>query len=140
MTYMSIIMSAAKAAHVSSILLAAICTHESRNFTLDYAMYDNGSPSYSVCQVKEETAKMLGFSGRAMELREAEVGAKYAALYLAYQMQRYGDDWLKLTASYNSGTYNESKRLPGCPRNVKYVRYVQKNLPKELQSRLDCGK
>jgi soluble lytic murein transglycosylase-like protein len=136
---MSIILAAAKSAHISYLLLAAICAHESRNFTLDYALYDNGSPSYSVCQVKEDTARMLGYTGDASQLRNGEVGIKYAALYLAYQQQRYGNDWLKLVASYNSGTYNESNKVLGCPRNLKYVRLVQEKLPKDLQSRLDCG-
>jgi len=139
MTYTSIIISAAKAAHVSYLLLTAICAHESRNFTLDYAMYDNGSPSFSVCQIKQETAKMLGFSGDPMKLRNAEVGIKYAALYLAYQEQRYGEnDWVKLVAAYNAGTYNESPKVRGCPRNLRYVKLVQEKLPQNLQHKLNC--
>jgi soluble lytic murein transglycosylase-like protein len=138
MTYLSIIANAAKAAKVSAILLAAVCAHESRDFTLDYAMYDNGSPSYSVCQVKEDTARMLGFKGNAMKLRNPYVGIKYAALYLAYQQQRYGDDWVKLTAAYNSGSYNPSNKVKGCPRNLKYLKSVKEELPDYLRYRLDC--
>jgi soluble lytic murein transglycosylase-like protein len=141
MNYYSIIFSAAKAAKVSGLLLYSICAHESREFTLDYAQYDHGSPSYSVCQIKENTARMLGFKGKAIELRNANVGIKYSALYLKYQQDRYGDEnWLKLVSSYNSGTYQESKKKVGCPKNERYIRLVQMKLPKELQHKLKCGK
>ncbi|MCX9024612.1 MAG: lytic transglycosylase domain-containing protein [Candidatus Methanoperedens sp.] len=138
MTYSVIIAAAAKAAKVSSVLLYAICQYESRDFSVDYSKYDNGSPSYSVCQVKEDTARMLGFKGKASELRNAKVGIKYAALYLRYQEDRYGDDWCKITAAYNAGSFNESKKLPGKPRNLKYVRRVQKQLDDEYKSKLSC--
>lgn len=139
MTYLDIITVAAKAAKVSVTLLYAICAHESRDFTLDFSEYDNGSPSYSVCQVKEETAKMFGFSGNPEKLRDAVVGAKYAALYLKYQEDRYGEDWIKLVSAYNAGSYSESSKIRGCPRNLKYLRLVRQKLPGHLQYRLDCG-
>ena len=81
---------------------------------------------------------MLGFKGKASELRNAKVGIKYAALYLRYQEDRYGDDWCKITAAYNAGSFNESKKLPGKPRNLKYVRRVQKQLDDEYKSKLSC--
>jgi len=138
MTYLSIITSAAKAAKVSAVLLYAICAHESRDFTLDYALYDNGSPSYGVCQVKENTARMLGFKGDAIELRNAVVSTKYAALYLKYEQDRYGEnDWVVLTASYNAGSYIESAKKPGFPKNLKYVKLVQAKLPDEYKDRLN---
>ena len=137
MTYLQIITAAAKTAKVSAVLLYAICQHESNDFVLDYALYDNGSPSYGVCQVKENTARMLGFKGEAMELRNPYVNAKYAALYLSYQQERYSNDWVKLTASYNAGSYVEGKKK-GCPKNLKYVRLVQQKLEKDLQAKLSC--
>jgi soluble lytic murein transglycosylase-like protein len=141
MDYLTLITAAAKAAKVSAILLFAICQHESRNFTLDYSQYDNGSPSYSVCQVKEDTARMLGFHGKAIDLRNAKVGIKYAALYLKYQQDRYGEnDWCILAAAYNAGSYNESKKVPGKPMNLKYVRLVQRNLDKNLRDKMSCDK
>src|ERR1700677_2506812 len=137
MTYLSIIANAAKAAKVSAILLAAICAHESRDFTLDFAMYDHGSPSFSVCQIKSGTAKMLGWNGRnEMELRNPYVGIKYAALYLSYQQKRYGEDWVKLVSSYNSGSYNPSNKVNGCPRNLKYLLSVKHELPEYLKYKL----
>lgn len=138
MTYTQIIYAAAKVAKVSGALLYAICQYESRDFTVDFTEYDNGSPSYSVCQIKEDTARMMGFKGKAEKLRDARVGVKYAALYLARQQDQYGDDWCKLVAAYNAGTYYESKRSPGYPRNLVYVRRVQKNLDEKLKNRLSC--
>ena len=139
MTYLQIITAAAKAAKVSAILLYAICNHESNGFMYDYTLYDNGSPSFSVCQIKENSARQLGFTGDAMELRNPYIGIKYAAEYLKYEQNRYGDDWIKLTSSYNAGSYTEGK-VKGCPRNLKYLNLVKEKLDKSLQYKLDCKK
>lgn len=140
-SYLSIITAAAKVAKVSAVLLYSICAHESRDFTLDFALYDNGSPSYSVCQVKEDTARMLGFKGDAMELRNASVGIKYAALYLKYQQDRYGSsDWCMLASAYNAGSFIESTKKPTFPKNLKYVNLVKEKLDKSIQHKLNCGK
>lgn len=139
MTYLSIIAAAAKAAQVSAVLLYAICAHESRDFSLDYALYDNGSPSYSVCQVKATTASQFGFKGSPMELRNPHVGIKYAAIYLKYQMNRYNGNACKAVAAYNAGTYLESSVKPGYPKNLRYVRSVQNKLPKEKRHFLICN-
>ena len=138
MTYTSIILAAAKAAKISGALLLAICSYET-NLTNVTVYHDGQSPSYGICQVKYETAQMLGFKGKAESLIDPTVNAKWAAKYLKYQEDRYGsDDWCKLVASYNAGTYNESKKIPGKPRNLKYVRRVQKYLDEELQQKLSC--
>ena len=140
MTYLSIITNAAKVAHISVVLLYAICSHESRDFTLDFAEYDNGSPSFGVCQIKEATAKMLGFKGNAMELRNAVISTKYAALYLQYQLNRYNNNWCQAVAAYNAGSYLESEKKPGYPKNLRYVKLVQGKLRKDMQYRLECNK
>ena len=139
MTYLQIITAAAKAAKVSAVLLYAICSHESMDFTYDYTMYDSNSPSYSVCQIKKNTAIQMGWHGKdPMELRNPYVGIKFAAKYLRYQQDRYGtNDWLSQTAAYNSGTYVEG--VSSCPKNLRYIRLVQEKLPKNLRHRLDCG-
>lgn len=140
-TYLSIITVAAKAAKVSAALLYAICAHESNGFMYDYTLYDNGTPSYSVCQVKSGTVLMLGWTGKdEMELRNPYVGIKYAAKYLRYELDRYDNDWCKATAAYNSGSYTESKKKVGFPKNLRYVYKVQEKLPKHLQYKLNCGK
>jgi len=140
MTYLQIITAAAKAAKVSAILLYSICSHESRNFELDYSLYDSGSPSYSVCQIKETTAIQMGWQGKnPMELRDPHVGIKFAALYLRYQQDRYGSgDWVKLASAYNAGSYSEG-RVRGCPKNLGYIKLVKEKLPKNLRYKLSCG-
>ncbi|NJO48238.1 MAG: lytic transglycosylase domain-containing protein [Leptolyngbyaceae cyanobacterium RM2_2_4] len=137
MSYVSIILLAAKKAGISGSLLLAICTHESglKNVLVPH---DGGSPTYGICQVKYDTAKMMGFTGEAKDLMTPEVNTKWAAEYLKYQKSRYDGDWMKSTAAYNSGTYNESKKVPGCPRNLKYIRFVQKKLEDSLKHRLSC--
>ena len=138
MTYLSIITAAAKAAGLSVTLLYSICAHESKDYTLDYAMYDNGSPSYSVCQVKLGTAEMFGFKGEPMELREPRIGAKYAALYLKYQITKYNGNICKAVSAYNSGTYTESPKNPGLPKNLRYIKLVKEKLPEEYKYLLNC--
>lgn len=139
MTFTTIILMAAKKAGISGALLLAICTHESglKNVLVPH---DGGSPTYGICQIKYDTAKMIGFTGNAKDLMTPEVNAKWAAQYLKYQKARYDGDWVKSVAAYNSGTYNESKKVPGCPRNLKYIRYVQQKLDEHLQDRLECVK
>lgn len=137
MTYETIILLAAKKAAVSGALLLAICTHESGLVNV-LVPHDGGSPTYGICQVKFETAKMIGFTGKAKDLMIPATNAKWAAAYLKFQHKRYDGDWCKTVAAYNSGTYNESKKSPGKPRNLVYVRYVQKKLDDDLQDKLSC--
>jgi len=139
MNYVSIILLAAKKAGVSGSLLLAICTHESglKNVLVPH---DGGSPTYGICQVKYDTAKMMGFEGKAKDLMVPETNAKWAAQYLKFQKKRYDGDWMKSTAAYNSGTYNPSMKVVGCPRNLAYIQYVQKKLKDDLKPKLDCVK
>lgn len=138
MSFATIIVAAAKKIGMSGSLLLAICTHESglKNVLVPH---DGGSPSYGICQIKYETAKMVGFTGKAKELMDPKINAQWAAAYLKFQKSRYDGDWMKSAAAYNSGTYNESKKVPGCPRNLKYIKRVQKNLDEKLQDRLNCA-
>jgi soluble lytic murein transglycosylase-like protein len=135
----SIILNAARAVHVSGTLLLAVCSHESNNFTMNYSAHDKGSPSYGSCQLKEATARQMGFTGKDKDLMNPWINAKYAALYLKYQQNRYGEDWVKLVASYNGGIFRESDIVPGCPRNLRYVNLVRKKLPIKFQNKLNCG-
>jgi soluble lytic murein transglycosylase-like protein len=139
MEIITLIMSAAKAAGVSGVLLLAICNHESGGFRMNYAPMDVGSPSFGSCQLKYNTSLMLGFPGMPIKLMDPRVNAAYAAKYLSYQQKRYGDNWVKLAGAYNAGSFLPSKKVPGCPKNLGYIKSVQKKLPEELQERLDCG-
>lgn len=139
MLYTSVVIGAAKAVKVSASLLLAICNHESSGLKNVIAHNDGGSPSYGICQMKYETARMLGFEGQAKDLMEPKTNALYAAKYLKYQMGRYDNQWCKATAAYNAGTYFESKVVPGKPRNLKYVRRVQKQLDNKYRAMLSCS-
>lgn len=90
--------------------------------------------------VKLKTAEMLGYKGTLTDLRKAEVNAKYASLYLKYQQERYGaEDWCQLASAYNAGSYMESKKSPGKPRNLEYVKRVQKKLAEDIRDKLSCN-
>lgn len=137
MNYTTMILAAAKAAKVSGAILLAICTHESGLKNVISPM-DHGSPSYGLCQVKESSARMIGFKGPVEDLMRPEVNVKWAALYLKWQMKRYGNNGCKLTASFNAGSYLESTKNPGKPRNLKYVKMVQEKLDDGLKYLLSC--
>lgn len=85
-------------------LLAAICTVESSLRPFIKPIEDNGSLSYGMCQVKEETARFLGFASKASILSNPNVNAFYAAKYLKYQLNRYEGDWIRALAAYNAGS------------------------------------
>lgn len=139
MFYESIILAAAKAAKISGALLLAICTHESGLKNV-IAPHDGGSASFGICQMKLQTAQILGFKGSEKDLMKPETNAKFAALYLKYQLDRYNNEWMKAVAAYNSGTYNESVKVPECPRNLKYIKNIQSKLDHSLKPYLNCGK
>jgi soluble lytic murein transglycosylase-like protein len=138
MTYEFIILAAAKAAKVSGTLLLAICTHESGLKNV-YVPHDGGSPTYGICQVKLPTAQMMGFKGEAKDLMIPEINAKWAAIYLKYQIDRYDKNLCKATAAYNAGKFNKSKNDPQIPRNLKYVRKIQSKIDKNFYHILACG-
>jgi soluble lytic murein transglycosylase-like protein len=136
MIFWAIIAAAAKQAGVPVALMLAICSHES-HLTNVKVPHDHGSPSYGVCQLKYGTAQMVGFKGKPDDLMKPEINAKYASMYLRWQLDRYDGNWCRATSAYNSGTYSESKKYPGIPRNMKYIKLVRRYLY-ENQSRLQC--
>lgn len=136
--FSTLILSIAKSIGVPGVLLLAICTHESGLKNVKVAD-DNGSPSYGVCQIKAETAEMLGFTGKGDELMVVKKNVKYAAMYLKYQLERYDGNWCQATAAYNAGTYNPSNKVPGKPRNLKYVKRIKLLLGNNHKDFLICG-
>lgn len=137
MTYTAIILAIAKAAGVPGSLFLAICIHESKLLNV-VTPHDNGSPSYGLCQIKESTARMMGFKGPINKLMDPYINAKFSALYLKKQLERYNWDLCMATAAYNAGSYNPSN-IPGKPRNLKYVRGVTLHLDDEHKDLLICG-
>lgn len=136
MSYETIILAAAKAAKVSGALLLAICLQESGGKNI-YTENDGGSPTYGICQIKYDTATMMGYKGSPDGLMKPAINAKFAAKYLKYQENRYGENWCHMAAAYNSGTLQIEKRS-GKPRNLQYVRKVQKKLPESLRPSMSC--
>lgn len=137
-TIVSVILAAAKTIGVPGSLLLAICASETR-LTHVIAFNDGTTDTYGMCQVKHETAQMLGFKGTSKELMKAEVNARYAAKYLKYQLNRYDNNWCKATAAYNSGTYNPSTKVLGKPRNLRYINRVELFLNDKDKKYLECG-
>lgn len=114
-----ILLSMEKFFGIPPALLVALCGVESGHRSVTNHQ-DGGSPSLGVCQIKEATARMAGFSGTSQDLLKPEVNAFYAAGYLHYQLTRYGTI-CRAIAAYNSG----SLRLKaGRIRNRNYVRQV----------------
>jgi soluble lytic murein transglycosylase-like protein len=112
----------------------AICTHES-GLTNVYVPDDHGTPTIGICQIKRDTARYMGFKGTQKDLLNPYTNAIVAAQYLGYQLRRYNNNWIKATAAYNAGRYNEN-HVTNQPRNMKYVRLVRQHLPRELLGRL----
>jgi soluble lytic murein transglycosylase-like protein len=139
MDYVTMILAAAKSVKVPGAILMAICMHETglKNITVQE---DGGSPSYGLCQVKSDTAEMLGYEGKPEGLKNAKENIKWAAKYLRYQLDRYDGDMCKAVSAYNAGKYNESKKMPGYPRNLKYIVNVRNKLAKEYQKMLTCDR
>ena len=136
--FSTLILSIAKALGVPGVLLLAICTHESglKNVKV---LDDNGSPTYGVCQIKISTAKMVGFQGKSEDLMIPNTNIVYSAKYLKYQLERYDGNWCMATAAYNAGTYNPSEKVPGKPRNLKYVKGIKLLLGNNHKDFLICG-
>jgi soluble lytic murein transglycosylase-like protein len=137
MEHVKAIMWAAKMVKIPSSLLLAICVRET-GLQNTVAPHDGGSPSIGICQMKLATAQDLGFEGTAQDLMVPRINAYWAAMYLKWQMARYDDNWCKAVAAYNAGTFNESQIEPGHPRNLKYVRGVQRELASDLRPMLSC--
>lgn len=90
-------------------LLSSICYAESRHSTLELVTQDNGSPSYGICQIKYDTAALMGFKGTSKQLLTPKVNIKYAAKYLKYQLLRYQGNVYKASLAYNAGSYRCGK-------------------------------
>lgn len=105
-------------------LLASVCWVES-SYNVEAINIDDGrGDSIGVCQVKVQTARMLGFKGTERQLQNPRVNSYYAGLYLRNQLRRYSGSLDKGVASYNSGTWRID--VNGNTKNQKYVDKVLK--------------
>ena len=105
------------------LALAAICSVESSGNPSAVNVNDGGSPSLGLCQIKFETAKLVGFRGGPSELLKRHVNHHYAYRYLRKQYHRYGC-MKKAIAAYNAGS------VRGEIRNLGYVTKVLNRMEK----------
>lgn len=84
-------------------LLDSLCFVESHYDLAAVTPLDGGEDSIGVCQVKESTARWLGFRGTREELFNPEVNVYYAGKYLKYQLTRYSGDTVRALSGYNRG-------------------------------------
>jgi len=137
MTISTIILSAAAKVGVPGFLLLAICTTESM-LTNAFVPNDHGSPSIGACQLKKSTAEIVGFHGSEKDLMNPKTNALFAAKYLAWQLDRYDGDLCMATSAYNSGSYYESSKRPGLPKNWAYVKRVRSKMEEGYRGTLEC--
>lgn len=94
---------------INTDILKAVCEIESNHNLKLKKVWDGGSYSYGICQVKLGTARFMGFKGKESELMKPEVNVEYAAKYLAYQLKRYNNDYKKAIVAYNRGSYSKEE-------------------------------
>lgn len=138
MDFLNPILLAAKSVGVPGQLLFAICAHESGDFKWNYVHSDHGSPSIGMCMVKENTARFLGFKGKADELLDNKTNFHWAAKYLKYQLERYNGDYCKAVGAYNAGKYIVSVKHPGKPMNYRYLELIMEKLGIEDKVKFKC--
>lgn len=136
---LSIIFSTSKIIGIRASFLLAICTQETglKNIFIEN---DKGSPTIGICGIKKTTANLMGFNGTENQLMNTEINIYYAAKYLKYQIDRYNYDYCKAVAAYNAGSFIESQKKLGFPKNLRYVKLVQQKLPENLRAKLECKK
>lgn len=100
-------------------LLSAVCWVESNHRTRVVNYHDGGSESFGVCQIKINSARLVGFVGTQKDLRDPKVNVFYAGKFLKHQMDRYSGDIPKAVAAYNAGSYRLNKQ--GKVKNNYYV-------------------
>lgn len=70
-------------------LLEAVCKVESNFKVTALHRNDGKGHSYGVCQIKYNTAKLMGYKGSEKDLMRPEINIRYAGLYLRHQINRY---------------------------------------------------
>lgn len=105
-------------------LISGLCFVESSHIIHALNIDDGKSPSLGVCQIKYQTAKLMGYKGSQTELMNPSNNVYFAAKYLKYQITRYKGDIRKAVAAYNAGSYKKSTVYINSAVNHKYVEKV----------------
>jgi len=108
------------ASHVNPVLVAAIMETESGGNPKARASASGGG-AWGLLQIKESTARFLGFRGPMKKVLLPLVGLRLGVRYLAWQAQRHPYGW-DAVAAYNQGTPRWSKDS----RRYENQRYVRK--------------
>lgn len=109
-------------------LLSAVCYKESHHVVSAMHPHDGKGPkattSVGTCQIKADTARIVGFHGSERALRDPSMNIFYAGKYLRHQLDlpELNGDLRKAVAAYNTGTYYED--ASGSPINQAYVKDV----------------
>lgn len=119
-----VFLSASQAFNLPPGLLSALCYVESHHRIKAVNQYDGDSASHGICQIKEATARHMGFQDQSQLLLDPNINIYYAAKYLSKQIDRYDGDIRKAVAAYNAGSHKENAY--GVTRNIKYVNKVFK--------------
>lgn len=113
---------AAETVGIPASLLIAICSVES-DFRDVVNKHDGGSPSIGICQIKLDTARLVGFEGTEEQLlRDRLINILYAAKYIKRQLNRYKGDYCSAISAYNTGT--RRYLTDGRFNNMRYVTKV----------------
>lgn len=103
-------------------LLEGLCFHESGHNPAAVHLDDGGENSIGLCQLHLSTAKWLGYKGKEKGLLDPAINTYYAAKFLRYQLNRYGNITIKAIAAYNAGSYRLNEK--GQLKNRLYVQKV----------------
>lgn len=107
---------------VCAAMLYSICSVESSGKNV-LRHNDGGSPSYGICQVKLNTARLFNPDTTTEMLMTPEENILYAALYLKKQQARYPHSADCVVASYNAGKCKRDTN--GKIKNKDYVKKVK---------------
>jgi soluble lytic murein transglycosylase-like protein len=107
-TLIALFLAATATYHLPSGLLSGLCYVESHHNPAAIHHDDGRGDSLGICQIKEPSARQVGFRGTRAQLMRPEVNIKYAARYLAHQVKRYNGDYAKAVTAYNKGTSNST--------------------------------
>lgn len=133
MSLAAIITVAALSTGVPPELLLAVCWTETNHRNV-ISFSDGGSPSYGVCQIKFQTARLVDKKVHPSDLFHPYTNARLAGLYLRRQLGRYRYNWGCASIAYNRGNAHNF-----CPRfdnsdNMKHTEY-SKRVQEALRNR-----
>lgn len=139
----ALILSIAKTVGVNASLLLAICSTETGLQNID-SFNDGNTHSIGVCQVKEDTANLVGKvygvkdlqKASEEDLRDPKKIIKAAAYYLKWQIERYEGSECIAALAYNSGSIilNKNKK----PINLKYLKSVSAIYENDTGQEIEC--